>query len=74
MLDIGLPELNGYEVAKQIRKQPGGTKIVLIALTGYGQESDREASTDAGFDYHLVKPAKFEQLLQILSEVEARVL
>jgi len=73
LLDIGLPGLNGYEAARQIRQQPHGKNIVLIALTGYGQDSDRQTSTEAGFDYHLVKPAKFDQLLQILSEVEARV-
>jgi CheY-like chemotaxis protein len=70
MLDIGLPVLNGYEVAKQIRAQPEGEKIMLIALTGYGQDSDRRTSSDAGFDHHLVKPARFEQLLQILAMVK----
>jgi CheY-like chemotaxis protein len=70
MLDIGLPGLNGYEVAKQIRDQPEGEKITLIALTGYGQDSDRRTSSDAGFDHHLVKPARFEQLLQILATVK----
>ena len=70
MLDIGLPVLNGYEVAKQIRAQPEGEKIMLIALTGYGQDSDRRTSSDAGFDHHLVKPARFEQLLQILATVK----
>lgn len=70
MLDIGLPGLNGYEVAKQIRAQPGGEDTLLIALTGYGQESDRRTSSEAGFDHHLVKPAKFEELLQILSTVK----
>jgi len=59
-------------VAKQIRAQPFGKEIMLIALTGYGQDSDRLASTEAGFNHHLVKPAKFEQLLQILSTVEGR--
>ena len=70
MLDIGLPGLNGYEVAKQIRVQPEGKSILLIALTGYGQDSDRRTSTEAGFDHHLVKPARFEQLLQILATVK----
>lgn len=70
MLDIGLPGLNGYEVAKQIRAQPDGKSVLLIALTGYGQDSDRRTSMEAGFDHHLVKPAKFEQLLQILATVK----
>jgi CheY-like chemotaxis protein len=70
MLDIGLPGLNGYEVAKQIRAEPDGKEALLIALTGYGQESDRRSSSDAGFDHHLVKPARFDQLLQILATVK----
>jgi CheY-like chemotaxis protein len=70
MLDIGLPGLNGYEVAKQIRAQPNGKSILLIALTGYGQDSDRRTSSEAGFDHHLVKPARFEQLLQFLATVK----
>jgi PAS domain S-box-containing protein len=74
MLDIGLPGMNGYEVARKIRQQPQGNDIVLIAMTGYGQDSDRQTSAEAGFNHHLVKPAKFDQLLQILNEVEARVL
>jgi len=74
VLDIGLPGLNGYDVAKQIREQPEGKNIVLIALTGYGQDSDRQASADAGFNHHLVKPANFDQLLKILTTVEDGVL
>ncbi len=70
MLDIGLPGLNGYEVAKQIRAEPDGKEILLIALTGYGQESDRRSSRNAGFDHHLVKPARFDELLQILATVK----
>ena len=73
MLDIGLPGLNGYEVAKQIRTEPDGQDVLLIALTGYGQESDRRSSSNAGFDHHLVKPAKFDQLLQILATVPVTV-
>lgn len=72
MLDIGLPGLNGYEVAQQIREQPSGKNVILIALTGYGQESDRQASANAGFDHHLVKPVRFEQIVEILDAVEAR--
>ena len=69
LLDIGLPGLNGYEVAKQIRKQPALKNVVLIALTGYGQESDRQASMDAGFNHHLIKPARMEQVRKILASV-----
>jgi CheY-like chemotaxis protein len=69
LLDIGLPGLNGYEVAKQIRKQPTLRDVVLVALTGYGQESDRQASMDAGFNHHLIKPARLAQVRQILASV-----
>ena len=69
LLDIGLPGLNGYEVAKQIRKQPALKNVVLVALTGYGQESDRQASMDAGFNHHLIKPARLELVRKILANV-----
>ena len=66
-LDIGLPLMNGYEVAKRIREQPDLENVLLIALTGYGQDTDRQASLLAGFEQHLVKPARLEQMLQILA-------
>jgi CheY-like chemotaxis protein len=69
LLDIGLPGLNGYEVARQLRQQPKLKNIVLVALTGYGQESDRQASMKAGFDHHLIKPARMEQVRKILATV-----
>jgi CheY-like chemotaxis protein len=67
LLDIGLPGMDGYEVAKRIRQQPTLEDILLVALTGYGQEMDRETSLQAGFDYHLVKPADFRTVQQILA-------
>ena len=67
LLDIGLPGLNGYEVAKRIRQQTGGKDVVLIALTGYGQDTDRQLSSQAGFNHHLVKPARLEQVREILA-------
>jgi two-component system CheB/CheR fusion protein len=70
VLDIGLPGLNGYEVAKRIRQQPDLKNTVLIALTGYGQDTDRQTSQEAGFDQHLVKPVGFEQLKKILTTVQ----
>jgi CheY-like chemotaxis protein len=73
LLDIGLPGLNGYEVAKWIRQQPGLPGVVLVALTGYGQESDRQASGNAGFNYHLVKPTGFKDVHEILAAVSARL-
>ena len=72
-LDIGLPGLNGYEVAKQIRQHPGLQSVVLVALSGYGQDSDRQTSLQAGFNHHLVKPVRFEQLQQILASVSEQV-
>lgn len=67
LLDIGLPGLNGYEVAKRIRQQPGGKEVVLVALTGYGQDTDRQLSAQSGFNHHLVKPARLEQVREILA-------
>ncbi len=55
-LDIGLPVMNGYEVARQLRARRRHLQLRLIALTGYGQEEDRQRSMDAGFNDHLVKP------------------
>ena len=72
LLDIGLPEMDGYEVARRLRAQPTLANAVLVALTGYGQESDRRLSREAGFDHHMVKPADFAQLQQILSAAAAR--
>lgn len=66
-LDIGLPGLNGYEVATRIRQHDELKNVVLVALTGYGQESDRKTSLKAGFNHHLVKPARLEQLQKILA-------
>jgi CheY-like chemotaxis protein len=73
LLDIGLPGLNGYEVAKRLRKQPALSHATLIALTGYGQDADRQTSQQAGFDHHLVKPARFDQLNKILTTVQERL-
>jgi PAS domain S-box-containing protein len=70
LLDIGLPRMNGYEAARCIRNQVGGTNIVLIALTGWGQEEDKRRAIAAGFDHHLTKPldpAALENLLATLT-------
>lgn len=72
LLDIGLPRLDGFEVAKRIRQQPALKNIVLVAITGYGQEKDRLRSKEAGFDYHLTKPAKFDEVHKILANVLER--
>ena len=69
LLDIGLPGLTGIEVAERVRREPALERIVLVAMTGYGQESDRQHSHDAGFDHHLTKPASFAELEKILAAV-----
>ena len=68
LLDIGLPEINGYEVARQIRQQPWGKEIVLIALTGWGKEEEHRRAADAGFDYHLTKPADVGRLETLIAQ------
>jgi CheY-like chemotaxis protein len=70
LLDIGLPKMNGYEVARHIRKQPWGNGMALIALTGWGQEDDNRRALEAGFDHHLTKPmaaGALEKLLAVVS-------
>jgi CheY-like chemotaxis protein len=67
LLDIGLPGMDGYEVARRIRQQPDGASVRLIALTGYGQESDKSRTRAAGFDEHLVKPVELRNLHQALA-------
>ena len=69
LLDIGLPGLDGYQVAQRIRQQDKLKGIVLVALTGYGQESDQQHSQEAGFNHHLVKPADFNEIENILATV-----
>ena len=69
LLDIGLPGLTGLEVAKRIRQLPELKHIVLVAMTGYGQEADRQRSQEAGFNHHLVKPAHFSEVEKILATV-----
>jgi PAS domain S-box-containing protein len=69
LLDIGLPEMDGFEVAKKVREEPELSSVVLVALTGYGQETDKQRSEEAGFDHHLVKPADFSKVKEILASV-----
>jgi len=73
LLDIGLPEMDGWRVAERIRQQPMLDDIVLIAMTGYGQKADRQHSQKAGFDHHFVKPVEFRALRQILAAVSEKV-
>ena len=68
-LDIGLPQMDGYEIARRLRADPAAERAHLIALTGYGQEQDRERAREAGFGAHLVKPADIEAVNQILASL-----
>jgi CheY-like chemotaxis protein len=68
LLDIGLPKLSGLDVCRRIREQPWGREIMVVAVTGLGQEEDRRRSEEAGFDRHLVKPVDYPALLSILAE------
>jgi CheY-like chemotaxis protein len=66
LLDIGLPGMDGYEVARRLRATPEMSRALMIALTGYGQDADRERSREAGFDYHLTKPVDLDELRRII--------
>jgi signal transduction histidine kinase len=69
LLDIGLPKMNGYEVCRAIRRNRSIHQPIVVALTGWGQENDREESKAAGFDHHLVKPVAFEALLELMTKL-----
>jgi CheY-like chemotaxis protein len=69
LMDVGMPKLNGYDAAQETRKQPWGQKIVILALTGWGQDADRERSRNAQCDGHLVKPVDLSDLSKLLSTV-----
>jgi PAS domain S-box-containing protein len=71
LLDIGLPRMNGYEVCQRIRQQPWGRDLAVVALTGWGQEEDRQRSREAGFDAHLVKPVDYDHLAQVLASLRS---
>jgi len=70
LLDIGLPKLDGHEVCRRVREQPWGRDIIIIALTGWGQDDDRRKSEEAGFNGHLVKPVDYDNLLSLLAETK----
>jgi len=69
LLDIGLPGMDGYEVARRLRAAPETRGALLVAATGYGQESDRARSREAGFDHHLVKPVDLDRLRRLIAAV-----
>jgi CheY-like chemotaxis protein/two-component sensor histidine kinase len=70
LMDIGLPKLNGYDACRRIREQSWSHGIVIVALTGWGQDEDRRRSQEAGFDHHLVKPVEIESLTKLLAQVK----
>jgi two-component system, chemotaxis family, CheB/CheR fusion protein len=72
LLDLGMPKLNGYDVAREIRAQPWGKRMVLIALTGWAREEDRRRTREAGFDAHLAKPLSYPQLISSVNELPKR--
>ena len=72
LLDIGMPDMNGYEVCRQIRKQHWGNGMYIIAVSGWGQEQDRRRSEEAGFDYHLVKPVNSTVLTKVLDSISTK--
>ena len=69
-LDLGMPKLNGYEACRRLRQRPGGAEMLLIALTGWGQDDDRRRTREAGFDAHLVKPVVLNELTDLLASLE----
>jgi DNA-binding response OmpR family regulator len=72
LLDIGLPHLSGYDIARHVRATRGEA-VLLVAITGWGQEEDRRRAREAGFDHHFTKPADFERLVSLLGdELKAR--
>jgi CheY-like chemotaxis protein len=69
LLDIGMPGMNGYDVARRLREQPATRTALLVAMTGWGQDEDRQRSQEAGFDQHLVKPVDPESLKDLLARI-----
>jgi CheY-like chemotaxis protein len=69
LLDLGLPKLSGMDAARRIREQPWGKDMMLVALTGWGQEDDRKRSRDAGFDAHVVKPVDHDTLMNVIAHL-----
>jgi CheY-like chemotaxis protein len=72
LLDIGLPKLNGYEVAQRIREQAWGQSMFLIAVTGWGQDEDRQRSTEVGLNAHMVKPVEADALEKLLADLASK--
>jgi CheY-like chemotaxis protein len=71
LLDLGMPGLSGYELARELRARPWGRNMLLVAVTGWGQSEDRRRSREAGFDHHFVKPVDPSQIERLLEEVSS---
>ncbi len=71
LLDIAMPELDGYEVARRVRAHPELAGVLLVALTGYGQQEDRRRAFEAGFNFHLTKPTNIAALEELLHRLPA---
>jgi CheY-like chemotaxis protein len=71
LLDIGMPKLSGYDVCRRLREQPAGNDMIIVAVTGWGQEEDRQKSAEAHFDGHLVKPVEPRALMNLLAGLQA---
>ena len=67
LLDIGMPKLNGYDVARRLRAEPWGKTMLIVAVTGWGQESDKQRAMESGFDHHLTKPVALTDLTRVLA-------
>jgi CheY-like chemotaxis protein len=71
LMDLGMPKLSGYEAAQRLRSEIWGRDIVLVALTGWGQEEDKKRTKEAGFDHHLTKPTEPAMLQDLLANLES---
>jgi CheY-like chemotaxis protein len=71
LLDIEMPDMSGYEVARHIREQPSTKNVMLVAMTGYASDADRRRCREAGFDHHLVKPIDLEALQRLLASLKS---
>jgi CheY-like chemotaxis protein len=71
-MDISMPHMDGYEAARRLRAEAWGTKVVLIALTGWGRQDDIDAARNAGFDGHLLKPVGAEALIDLITRLRAK--
>jgi len=72
LLDIGMPEFNGFEVARRIRASDTGAQVLLVAITGWGQEKDQRETREAGFDHHLTKPVEPEAVIQLIRLIQSK--